>query len=780
MGRSLSILNRPEPCPHLEGCRIRLSGIVQGVGFRPWVHRIAVAEGVTGRVWNQATGATVEAFGPAHALERFVGLLSAAPPPAARIESLVCEPIPPEDLTGFRIVASQPGPGRQVSIPPDIATCRECEAEIFAPDNRRYRYPFTNCTNCGPRFTITRDIPYDRGTTTMVAFAMCPDCRREYERVQDRRFHAEPNACPRCGPMLRALTPGGDQIAGDDPIRTMARALKAGSIVALKGIGGFHLACDATNAEAVRRLRERKRRDQKPFAVMVRDLDAARHVAWLRPVEEQLLLANARPIVLVRGRENREVVAEVAPGNPTIGLMLPYAPLHHLLLAEVGRPLVMTSGNLSEEPIAYHNEEALERLGGIADIVVVHDRDIITRCDDSVARVIAGGPVVLRRSRGYVPRPIALARPFSRPVLACGAQLKNTFCLAIGNEAYLGPHIGDLENLDTFRCFEESVARMESFTGIRPEIVAHDLHPDFLSTVYARSRAGLVPVAVQHHHAHVASAMAEHGLAGPVLGVAYDGTGLGTDGHAWGGEIVFADFAKFERLATFRPIALAGGDTAIRQVWRIALAVLDDAFGGGAPLDEIPLFGAVRRNELEVVRRMIASRCNTPLAHGVGRYFDAVGAIAMGLQRSSYEGQVAMMLEWVADGATKARYPYTIDCHPVPWQVDLRPAVRAVIGDLGARLGPGVIAARFHNTLVSATASVVRAAARQVGRVPIVLSGGCFQNARLAEGIARVLSADFEVYLHREVPPGDGGIALGQAAVANARAQQLFGGRSCA
>jgi hydrogenase maturation protein HypF len=765
----------------LAGCRVTMRGIVQGVGLRPWVHRLASRHGLSGRVWNDAAGATVEAFGPACALQRFARRLRADPPPAARIESLVVEPIAPEAVTGFEIVRSAEGVARRVSIPPDIATCDECLAEIFDPADRRYRYPFTNCTNCGPRFTITAGIPYDRRTTTMAGFAMCPACRAEYQTPQDRRFHAEPNACPRCGPRLGLVAPGdGVEAASNDPIRAVARALRAGSIVAIKGIGGFHLSCDATNGRALRRLRERKRRDEKPFAVMVRDLAAAERLARLSVEERGLLLSPERPIVLVRRREGCALSREVAPRNPLVGLILPYSPLHHLLMAEIDRPLVMTSGNLSEEPLAYRNGEALARLGAIADLMLVHDREIVERCDDSVARVIGGRPVVLRRSRGYVPRPIALARAFARPVLACGAQLKNTFCLAAGSEAYFGPHIGDLENLETFASYEEAIARMERFTGIRPHVIAHDLHPDYLSSAYARSRADLVAVAVQHHHAHVASAMAEHGLAGPVIGVAYDGTGLGTDGTAWGGEILFADFEKFERMATFRPLALAGGDTAVRQVWRIALAALDDAFGCAAPLEAIALFTEAAPGEIEVVRRMIAARCNAPFAHGVGRYFDAIGALVTGLRRAHYEGQAAMMLEWAAGRASGGRYRYEIERRSTPWQIDLRPAVREVTHDLGAGLDAGVIAARFHDAIVSVTADVVRAAAREAGRVPVVLSGGCFQNARLADGIARALGNDFEVYLHREVPPGDGGIALGQAAVANACAQKMMGGPPCA
>jgi hydrogenase maturation protein HypF len=743
------------------------------------VHRLAGRERVRGRVWNSSTGATIEAFGTAQMLDRFVRLLSASAPPAARIEGIVCETIPPEHLERFEIVQSRRGAERRLAIPPDIAICADCLSEIFDPADRRYRYPFTNCTNCGPRFTITRDIPYDRPATTMARFAMCPECRCEYQAVADRRFHAEPNACPRCGPALSIFDPSADQTAAEpDAIRAAARAIAAGRIVAIKGIGGFHLACDATSSAAVRRLRSRKRREQKPLAVMVRDLAEAQRLADLTQAETAVLVSSERPIVLVRRRDDAELAGEIAPDNPMLGLMLPYSPLHHLIVAEAGRPLVMTSGNLSEEPIAYRNDEAIARLGAVADLFVLHDREIVTRCDDSVVRVLAGAPTVIRRSRGYVPRAIALPRAFSRPVLACGAQLKNTFCIGVGARAYLGPHIGDLENLDTFQSFEESIARMERFLEVNPEVIAHDLHPDYLSTLYARSRSGLVAVQVQHHHAHVASAMAEHGLTGPVLGLAFDGTGYGSDGHAWGGEFLLADFAGFTRLATFRPLALAGGDTAIRKVWRIALAMLDDAFAAAAPLDDLALFAEIAPRDLTVVRRMIATRFNAPLAHGLGRYFDAFGALVLGLTQANYEGQVAMRLEWAADSAERAHYRFDVDRNSSPWEIDLRQAVRDAVRDLLRGVGAGVIAARFHNTLVCAAAEVVRAASASVGRVPIVLTGGCFQNARLAEGIASALARNFDVYTHRSVPPGDGGIALGQAMVADARTRA--GGSICA
>ncbi|HEY6006515.1 MAG TPA: carbamoyltransferase HypF, partial [Anaeromyxobacter sp.] len=632
-----------------EGRRITIAGTVQGVGFRPFVFRLAQELGVRGRVRNDSGGVTIEAFGSAAALDAFVARLRADRPPAAVVEDLRSAPIPAEPAAGFEIVESARAAERRTAIPPDLATCDDCLREIRDPGDRRHGYPFTNCTSCGPRFTIALGAPYDRPATTMARFTMCPSCAREYEDPRDRRFHAQPNACPACGPRVslrdplhggalapevlpegvEARAPPNPPLATSDPITVVGRALAQGRIAAVKGIGGYHLACDAVSSAAVRLLRERKRREEKPLAVMVRDLDAARALASLGPAEERLLASVERPIVLCRRREGAALAPEIAPDSPLVGLLLPYAPLHHLLLAAAGRPLVMTSGNLSEEPIAFEDEDALHRLGGIADLFLVHDRPIASRCDDSVARVVAGKPLVMRRARGFVPRPVRVSPRFRRPALAVGAQLKNTFCLARGEEATLGPHVGDLDGLETYEAFEAAVARLEEFLSLRPEVVACDLHPLYLSTRYAKERAaalGAPLVQVQHHHAHAASAMAEHHLEGPVLALAWDGTGLGTDGAAWGGELLLAERGRFERLATFRPVALAGGDRAIREPWRIALAALLDAFGPGAPLDGIPLFRSVDAKEQDVVRRMLAGGVNAPLAHGAGRAFDAAGA----------------------------------------------------------------------------------------------------------------------------------------------------------
>lgn len=754
-----------------EGRRIEIRGTVQGVGFRPWVYRLARERGVRGVVRNDARGVTIEAFASKEALDAFVEVLQDAPPPAAEVEELCWHAIPTTSVGDFVIAESEESAEKVVSIPPDLATCDDCLAEIRDPSDRRYRYPFTNCTNCGPRFTIATGIPYDRPATTMATFTMCPDCRAEYDDPSNRRFHAQPNACPRCGPRLLATSPSGSLLEESNPISLAARAIRADLIVAVKGLGGFHLACDATSARSVLRLRDRKKRDEKPFAVMVADLEVAERVAFLGDAEKQLLTSVERPIVLAPKRPGSVIVDEVAPDNKLIGLLLPYTPLHHLLMSEARRPLVMTSGNLSEEPIAKTNQEAAEKLGQIADIFLIHDREVASRADDSVARVIGGRAVVLRRGRGYVPRGIRLARPFAAPVLACGGHLKNTFCLADGDTAYLGPHVGDLETLDTLAAYEEAIETMRRFLGVSPEVVAHDLHPDYASTRYAKRIDGVKRVAVQHHHAHVASAMAEHGLEGPVIGIAFDGTGYGTDGSSWGGEILIADLESFERVATLRAIPLAGGEAAIRQVWRVALAVLDDAFSGEPPLHAIPLFRDMPRRGIDVVRKMIARGFNTPSAHGLGRLFDAVGAIVMERAAASYEGQVAMTWNMAADPNETRLYPMVIRDGAAPWQMDWRPMIRAIVNDMLQGQSAATISARFHNTIASATSELVRSFGCRTGSIPIVLTGGCFQNALLTERIVANLGSDAPVYLHRRVPPGDGGLALGQAIVADAVAR---------
>ncbi len=752
----------------LEGRRIEIRGIVQGVGFRPWVYRVARQSGVTGRVHNDAAGVTIEAFGDFAALEQFVSRLHADPPPAAQISGFQQAPIPAELDSDFVIVPSVDAGAPRVSIPPDLATCSQCAAEIADPANRRYHYPFTNCTNCGPRFTIAADIPYDRASTTMAPFEMCPECRREYNDPGDRRFHAQPNACSDCGPQLTFCAFTGDRTGVDDPIAAAAEALNCCLIVGIKGLGGFHLACDATCADVVGRLRERKHRDEKPFAVMVPDLAAAEAFAIIGDEERVLLTSAERPIVLARKREATTLAENIAPRNTMVGLLLPYTPLHHLLLAAVNGPLVMTSGNRSDEPIAFRNDDAVQRLGGIADVFLMHDREIETRCDDSVGTVIGGRGVVLRRSRGYVPRAVTLRRPVARPILACGAQLKNTFCFASGDHAWLGPHIGDLDNIETYDSYREGITRLERFLQIRPEVIAHDMHPDYLSTIYAQERREVIRAPVQHHHAHVVSAMAEHGLWGPVIGIAYDGAGYGLDGTSWGGEILVADAGAFVRPATFRALPLVGGDRAIREPWRIALALVVDAFGDDLPPAARSLFSGVPDNDVCLVRDVLRTRMPVPLARGVGRYFDAFGALFLRRQTASFEGQVALEWNQIADPTVDDAYPFDIVETASLWELDLRPAVWAAVADMVRGATVPAIAARFHNTIAQATAALVRRVVSSFGRLPVVASGGCFQNARLAESVRAALAPEHDVRLHAVVPPGDGGIALGQAVIADA------------
>ncbi len=746
------------------GRHIEIRGIVQGVGFRPWVWQLATKAGVGGRVRNDSRGVIIDAFGSDEAIDRFTADLGHNAPPAAKIRDLEWQPIAYQAIREFTIVASENATERNVSIPPDLATCEDCLRDITDPQNRRYLYPFTNCTNCGPRYTIVRGVPYDRAQTTMAAFEMCEACRAEYENPRDRRFHAQPNACPACGPKLTAMMPSGREVATDHALAFAARALKAQLIVAVKGLGGFHLACDATSSVSVQRLRERKRREAKPLAVMVRDLDEAERLAILTDKERELLTSVERPIVLVHRRERASLAKEIAGETPLVGLFLPYTPLHHLLLREAGIPLVMTSGNTSDEPMAITNDDALLRLRDIADVFLMHNREIETRADDSVARVIANAPVIMRRARGYVPRGIELKTTFDEPILAAGAHLKNAICIGVNRNAFLGPHVGDLDTLETIRSFEQSIEQLKTFVGVEPRIVAHDLHPSYESTRWAH-RSGLETFAIQHHHAHVVSAMVEHGLDGNVLGIAYDGTGYGTDGTAWGGEFLLASFDAFTRAATFRAIPLAGGDQAIRQVWRIALAVLDEAFDGEPPLEALRLFDVIDGNSIHSVRQMIATNLNAPLARGVGRWFDALGAIGLAMQESRYEGEVATRWNAVADTNERGRYEIVLRDGSATWEIDPRPMIKAATLDLLRGVSASIVSAKFHNTIAAITIEVARAINKD--NLPIVLSGGCFQNALLTE---RILDALPHALMNRNIPPGDGGIALGQAVIANALA----------
>lgn len=759
----------------LRGLRIHVTGVVQGVGFRPFIYGLAQRYQLAGWVRNSSSGVDIEVDGPAGALAGFAAALTAELPPLARIDRLETGDRPPNGFTRFDILESKPEPGAFQSISPDTAVCPDCLRELFDPADRRYRYPFINCTNCGPRYTIIRDIPYDRPLTTMAGFLLCPDCEAEYRDPLDRRFHAQPVACPECGPRLWLEKPQADEDeppSGENALQAARRLLTAGQIVAVKGLGGFHLACDATNAAAVAELRRRKLRVDKPFAVMVPDLETARRHCLLAPSEEAVLLSPARPILILARRSDSSLAHEIAPGQGRVGVMLPYTPLHHLLLErapDFPEALVMTSGNLSEEPIAYTNEEARGRLGNLADALLLHDRPIHTRCDDSVLRVVgrsngASHVQPIRRSRGYAPFPVRL--PFSSvPLLATGGELKNAFCLVREDYAFLSHHIGDMENYETLCSFEEGVAHMERLFRARPERLACDTHPDYLAARYARERAireGIPLIEVQHHHAHIASCMAEHGLSGEraVIGVAFDGTGYGDDAAIWGGEFLVADYAGYERAAHLRYTPLPGGDRAVREPWRMALAHLHAA---GMPWDDglAPVVHGGAR--LGPLRAQIVGGLNAPPTSSMGRLFDAAAALAGVRQTVNYEAQAAIEFEALANPAEIGAYPfnYTND------QIDPAPAWAALLADRRAGVDIGRIAARFHNGVAEMTRDVCRAMRDERGINEVVLSGGVWQNAILLGRTLALLEEDcFTVYTHRLVPANDGGLALGQAAVA--------------
>ncbi len=625
----------------------RVVGTVQGVGFRPFVYRLAVEEELAGYVLNDEHGVLLEVEGPAPRVERFMLRLTAEAPPLAAIDDVFSEARPPLGEPGFEIRQSSSGGAPDAPVTADSATCDDCLRELFSPGDRRFRYPFINCTNCGPRFTIVRGVPYDRPQTTMAAFVMCDDCRREYDDPLDRRFHAQPNACPVCGPRVRVVDRDGATLECDDPIAFVARRLATGLLVAVKGIGGFHLACDAGNEQAVSALRARKHREDKPFALMVRSWEAARTFVMFEAVEEEELLRSpARPIVLGRRLPDAPVAASVAPGAPELGLMLPYTPLHHLLLADFDGPaLVMTSGNVSDEPIAFKDEDALARLAPIADLFLLHDREIETRTDDSVLRVARRRTLPLRRSRGYVPAHLPLPLELERPLLACGAEQKSTFCVAKGSRAWVSHHIGDLEHFATVEAFRDGVAHFERLFAVTPELVAHDLHPDYLSTAYALERDDVSLIGVQHHHAHLAACLAEHGVLEPAVGAIFDGTGYGTDGTVWGGELLVGDLAGFERAGSLWPVRMPGAAAAIRQPWRMAFAWMAEAFG--EPRPPTPQL-AVDPDRWEAMKQIASSATVSPITSSMGRLFDAVGALCGIRSEVNYEGQAAVELEAAA------------------------------------------------------------------------------------------------------------------------------------
>jgi hydrogenase maturation protein HypF len=738
---------------------IKARGIVQGVGFRPFVYRLARAHGLAGYVANSSAGVTVEVEGEAAEVERFLDEFREQAPVLSQIDEVSVADLAPAGDSGFAIRQSGEESGQFVLVPPDIATCEDCRRDFTDPANRRYQYPFTNCTNCGPRYTIIEDIPYDRPATTMSVFPMCEACRSEYENPADRRFHAQPNACPACGPWLE-LWDGDSLVAGRRDALDQVRALlRDGRIVAIKGLGGFHLACDAENDGAVRRLRQRKRRSDKPFALMARDMGQVERFCRVSGPERTALLGPRRPIVILDRRPEAAISAAVAPGNNTVGVMLPYTPLHHLLFDGALNVLVMTSGNISEEPIVSRNEEVRPRLGDLADSYLLHNRAIRTRVDDSVVRVYAGGERVLRRSRGFAPLSIELGMSVPQ-VLATGAELKNTFCLTKDHYAILSQHIGDLENFETLEFFEETLAHMRRFFRVQPVAVAHDLHPGYLSTRIAQGMSDLVRVGVQHHHAHIAACMAENRLRDKVIGVAFDGTGYGTDGQMWGGEFLVCDYAGFERRAHFRYVPMAGGDMAIREPWRMAVAWLREAFGAALP--ELPFLASIPDRKRAVVNAMLARGVQTVATSSCGRLFDAVAAI-LGLRlETNFEGQAAMELECIAAPGIEEPYPFETE----GTAIDFRPTIKQIVAEMKQGVAPNVISARFHSTVAAVvveTCTGIRTA-EHLNRV--CLSGGTFQNRRLTERCLQLLNVNgFEVYLHAHVPANDGGISLGQAVI---------------
>jgi len=808
---------------------ITIQGIVQGVGFRPFVYGQALRHGLVGFVLNDSRGVTIEVEGIPEALDGFERALHEDAPPLARIDTIATGLVPPCYETAFIIAHSQAGAERHALISPDTATCNDCIRELFDPVNRRYGYPFINCTNCGPRFTIVQDVPYDRDKTTMRVFPMCPACQAEYEDPLNRRFHAQPNACQVCGPHVSLLdwaTGGGmgvmkngndqsrychaerseaslcpsremlSEAKHDNPITTAAQLLAAGAILAIKGLGGYHLVCDALNAQAVQQLRQKKHREARPFALMATDLETIQRLCWVSEAEGKLLQSHRRPIVLLAQRQGPlQVAPGVAPAHNTLGIMLPYTPLHHLLLhafaaaIEPGRMavLVMTSGNLSDEPIAYRDEDAQARLASIAEDVLTHNRDIHMRCDDSVVRIAAGGEQLFRRSRGYAPEPIPLSWDVPVPLLACGGHLKNTFCLGKGRRAFVSHHIGDLENLETLTSFREGIEHYQRLFDIYPEAIAYDLHPEYLATKYAFDTVIPQKIGVQHHHAHIASVLAEHGLAGPVIGVAADGTGYGTDGAVWGCEIMVADLLDFERLAHLTYVPMPGGEQAVRQPWRMAAVYLAQAYGDAFLELDIPFVRQLDRSKWRIMKQMVVKGINSPMTSSLGRLFDAIAALIGLRSEVLYEGQAAIELEMLArpDRGNEALragnlqidvYPLAIGDRQAGQQqtmlLRVAPMIRGIVSDIQQEVPLPQIALRFHRSIAELLALACCEAREQSGLNMVALSGGVFQNQLLLEQlIARLEEMAFRVYVNRRVPPNDGGLSFGQLAIAAARLQ---------
>lgn len=749
--------------------QLRVRGIVQGVGFRPFVHALAVRSGLTGFVRNEGDWVQIEVEGAPEAVLRFRTELLESPPNAARIAEVLTAELVPSGGSKFHVEPSRDPPGGRSFVPADVATCAECLAELVNPADRRYRYPLIACAHCGPRFTVIDSLPYDRERTTMAAFPLCSACRSEYDDPNDRRFHAQSTACPACGPRLTLLDGRGHCAAETDPLAGAVLAVRRGGIVAVKGVGGFHLVCDARSSQAVGELRRRKHRDEKPLAVMVADLEVAGALCELALGEAELLCTPERPIVLLRRRPGTALADAVAPGNPLLGVMLPYTALHYLMLREFGGPLVATSGNRADEPIACADADAVRRLTPIADLFLTHDRAIRSRCDDSVVRVVSGTALPVRRSRGYAPLPLTLPIQYRVPILATGGHLKAVFALGRDRHAVLSQHLGDLDGYDALRAYTDTITDFERLYRFKPAIIAHDLHPDYASTRYARERAaenGVRLVSVQHHHAHMASCMAENGLSEPVIGVTFDGSGYGTDGTAWGGEFLVGDYRGFRRAAHLRPVPQPGGGTAAREPWRMALSYLLDA--GAEPN---LLATRIEPDALRTVAAMTARRVNAPLTSSAGRLFDAVASLIGVRDRASYEGQAAIELEGLASSAEPGdEYPFALEApENGALQVDTRSLIGAVAADVRRGVGRETVARRFHSALVGMVAGVCLRLRAETGLNAVVLSGGVFLNViLLTEVFGRLTRERFRVYRHTRVSPGDGGLCLGQLAVAAA------------
>jgi hydrogenase maturation protein HypF len=758
-----------------DSVHVSVRGVVQGVGFRPFVYQLATRYNLKGWVCNTSEDVKIEVEGEPEAIEHFLRALREEAPPRASIEHIKTTRLPPahqQKYEKFEIRHSVAEEGKYQLISPDIATCPDCLSDILSPDDRRYHYPFTNCTNCGPRFTIIEDIPYDRPRTTMRHFTMCPDCQKEYDDPLNRRFHAQPNACPRCGPQLQLLDNRGNPVAVPDVIKAASQLLREGQIIAVKGLGGFLLACDATNEVAVNLLRQRKVRPFKPLAIMVTSIESARKHCYVNKPEAKLLASPYSPIVLLRWKGDSSVAKAVAPNLKYLGVMLPYTPLHHLLLRETGLPLVMTSGNISEEPIAKDNDEAVRRLASIADFFLVHNRDIYARYDDSVTVVERGIPQLVRRARGYAPYPIHLNFK-SQPILSCGAEEKNTFCLTRDEYAFVSQHIGDMENLETLEHFTSTIELYKKLFRIEPKIIAYDMHPDYLPTKYAQelaAKSGLKPVPVQHHYAHIVSGMVDNGIDSPVIGVAFDGTGYGSDGHIWGGEFLVADYQGFTRAGQLEYLPLPGGALAIKKPYRTAIGYLLTLLGESALRPDLPVLKNVADTEIGIIRQQIEKKLNSPLTSSCGRLFDAVSALIGVRGEIGYEAQAAIELEMAAYDAPDevGEYPFSIVEQNGVSLIKVADLFSAILKDIDRKATPATIAARFHNTVARMIEESCQIVSRKTGLQHVVLSGGVFQNRLLLRKTVGWLEASgFKVFTHRQVPTNDGGISLGQAVVAN-------------